>query len=407
VVLVVAGCSASNAPSSAPASVVGPIGSSAAALRSPTIESSPTPSDVPGDAVAITPPPTPIALPDGLGDQAWATTTAVLDTEGDVASTTVAIGRLGSPATSTFSVPGYARTVPAGEVVLVLIERDSASTIDVYRASDASGVSEIDPGGWVDVSHVAVDPEHEVIYAGVHPAAGGVDIRRIALDGSEGESLIGLDGRFAAQAIPTDHYGLVVATDGRLVVEACADDACRLWRVAPGEAAGNPTRMPPGTAEVCDLAGATDDWLVASDEDLCYLDVAEAPFPWRSIALGDGASRPLTDRSQVGIARLLKLGGNTVAVADRRSGDWSTTDVETYDVPSGKRHVIVERLDNDADADDSSGWLGVSPQVMPGSWVLIEPRGIETTDASPLTSRLLDVATGRQIELPLGTAGWR
>ncbi len=256
------------------------------------------------------------------------------------------------------------------------------------------------------MSHVAVDPEREVIYAGVRPAAGGVDIRRIALDGSESASLIGLDGRFAAQAIPTDHYGLVVATDGRLVVEACADDACRLWRVAPGEAAGKPTRLPAGTPEVCDLAGATDDWVVASDEDLCSLDAAEAPFPWRSIALGDGANRPLTDRSQVGIARVLKLGGDTVAVAGRRSGDWSTTDIETYDAPSGKRHIIVKGLDNDADADDSGGWLGVSSQLMPGAWVLVEPWGIETTGSTSLTSRLVNIRTGEVIELPLGTSGW-
>ena len=195
---------------------------------------------------------------------------------------------------------------------------------------------------------------------------GGVDIRRIALDGSGSESLIGLDDRFAAQAIPIDQYGLVVATDGRLVVEACADDACRLWRVAPGEAAGKPTRLPAGTPEVCDLAGATDDWVVASDEALCTLDVAEAPFPWRSIALGDGASRPLTDRSQVGIARVLKIGGETVAVAGRRSGRWSTTDIETYEVPSGKRHVIVKGLDNDADADAYGGWLGYRRRSCPG-----------------------------------------
>ena len=31
----------------------------------------------------------------------------------------------------------------------------------------------------------------------------------------------------------------------------------------------------------------------------------------------------------VGIARVLKIGGETVAVAGRRSGRWSTTDIET------------------------------------------------------------------------------
>src|SRR4029078_1408571 len=101
-------------------------------------------------------------------------------------------------------------------------------------------------------------------------------------------------------------------------------------------------------------------------KDLCTLDVAEAPFPWRSIALGDGASRRLTDRAQGSSARVLKLGGDTIAVAGRRSGDWSTTDVETYDVPSGKRHVIVDGLVNEVNAVDSGGWLGVSFEVFTG-----------------------------------------
>ena len=66
----------------------------------------------------------------------------------------------------------------------------------------------------------------------------------------------------------------------------------------------------------------------------------------------------------------------------------------------------MDGLDNDADADAYGGWLGVSSQVMPGAWVLVEPWGIETTGSTSLTSRLVNIRTGEVIELPLGTSGW-
>jgi hypothetical protein len=346
-----------------------------------------------------------IALPDGLDGQAWASATTVIDAAGDPVSTEVAMGRLGRSATTTLSIPrsdGYARVVPAGGFVLVFVQGESATRIEVYR--DGRHASTIDPGGWVDDGLVAVDPERELLYAGVKPAGGGVDVRRFALGGSANASLFTLDDRFAEDGIPTNHVDLVVASDGNLVAEACADAECRLWRVPPGEAAGRPVRLAAGTPGLCSLVAATDAWLVASDEDLCSVDTGEAPFPWRVISLSDGHSRLITDESQVAIGRVLAIDGHPVAVAGHRTPDWSKTSVETYRLPRGPADVVVAGL---ANAPDDAAWLGVSGQVMPGSWVLIEPWGVETTVASPLTARLLDVATGRQIELPLGTAGWR
>ena len=330
----------------------------------------------------------------------------VLDADGNIASTRIAIGRLGSPATTTLSIPGYAESEPAGGFVLVLVEGVSGSTIDVYRASDGSRVSEIDPGGFADAPHVAVDPEHEVIYAGVRPAAGGVDIRRIALDGSGSESLIGLDDRFAAQAMPIDHTdsssrptAASSSRPARTTNAACGGS--RPGRPRASRRACRPARPRSATSLGRPMTGSS-----LRTRRCATLDVAEAPFPWRSIALGDGASRLLTDRSQVGIARVLRSAArrSPSPVVDPAVGPRPTS--RRTRSPSGKRHVIVEGLDNDADADAYGGWLGVSSQVMPGAWVLVEPWGIETTGAASLTSRLVNVRTGEVIELPLGTSGW-
>jgi hypothetical protein len=157
-----------------------------------------------------------------------------------------------------------------------------------------------------------------------------------------------------------------------------------------------------GTPELCSLVGATDAWLIAYEEEVCYADGDEFPLPWRAISLADGTSHRITDAPQVGASRVVLVNGRPVAIASHRSADWTTTDVEAYDVETGTMRVLVGGLANDPDG--NLGWLRVSAQVLPDPWVLVEPWG-EATAAGMLPARLLNVVTGEVIELPLGTAG--
>ena len=129
VVLIVAGCSASDAPSSAPASVlvVSPA-SSAAALPSPTIESSPDAvrrPERPGRDRSAADADRPART--ASADQAWTTRTVVLDADGrhriDEGRDRTAREPGDDDASRSRATPS---TVPAGEVVLVLVEGDSA-----------------------------------------------------------------------------------------------------------------------------------------------------------------------------------------------------------------------------------------------------------------------------------------
>jgi hypothetical protein len=403
-VLVVAGCAAPA--ESSPGATAEPASTSAPApIASPlppaSIEASVEPQPSPSPA------PTAVSLPDGLDGVAWVTGTGVLNASGEWESTLISMGRLGRPASASVSLPradGYARTVAAGDYAVVLVQRGAASSIRVYRVADGVLVGESRPGGPVDPEHLAVDPARGVLYAGVGLAGGGLEIRRIALDGSASTTLFALDDRFTADGIPTDRYGLVVATDGRLVVAACADGECRVWRVAPGEAAGSPVRLPAGTPELCSVVGATDQWLVVYDEEMCTADTGDAPFPLRGISLASGQSFRITDVSQVMASRVMVEDGRAVVVASHRSQDWSTSDIEIYDVRTGAMRVLVTGLPNEPDG--TLGWMGVSSQQLPSPWVLVEPWGIDPTGPSTLPARLLNVTTGRVIELPLGTAGW-
>jgi hypothetical protein len=404
-ITVLAGCVTPNGPT--------PEGSTVApsVAESPSEASLPaavwTPTAAPVSTPTPTPAPTPVVLPDGLEAQAWATATGIEDTAGTWVSSEIAMGLLGRPTTASVSLPrteGYARIIAAGPYAIVIVQGDLESRVRVYRAADGALVAEHVPHGRIDEQHVAVDPAGGVLYAGVALAGGGVEIRRLALDGSASTTLFSLDDRFTSAGVPTDHYGLVVATDRRLVVAACADGECRLWRIGAGAAAGVPMTLPAGTPELCSLVGATDQWLVVYDKAMCSADTGDAPFPLRGISLANGQSFRITDASQVIAHRVLVIDGRAVVVAGHRSTDWSTTDVETWDVRTGSSEVLVRGLANGPDG--TLGWIGVSAQQLPVPWVLLEPWGIDPTGPSTLPTRLLDVATGRLIELPLGTAGW-
>lgn len=342
-----------------------------------------------------------------LRTAAWAAAMPVLDADDDLVSTEVAVGRLGKPATTVVSVPaadGSVRTMAAGDVAIVFIDLWPRTAVDIHDALDGKRIGHIDPDGWVDPGQVAVDVDNRLLYLPVRRSEGGIDIRRFALDGSDGESFVTLDERFAPEGIPTDHFGVVV-DDGQVIVEACADDACRVWRAAADQPAGRPMRLPRGTPELCNLIGATAAWLVTSDEDVCYADVDRAPMPWRQTSLIDGGSHLISDAPQVSIGRVMVVDGRTLAIAAHRSRDWTRTDIRAYDLEGGGYETIVDGLDNHTGGEHEA-WLRVSDQLLPVPWVLIEPWG-DSTAMSETPSRLLNVLTGEVIELPLGTAGWR
>jgi hypothetical protein len=162
--------------------------------------------------------------------------------------------------------------------------------------------------------------------------------------------------------------------------------------------------LPAGTPELCSVVGATDLWLVVYDKAMCAADTAAAPFPLRGISLASGQSFRITDASQVIAHRVLVIDGRAVVVAGHRSADWSTTDVEAWDVLTGASEVVVRGLASSPDG--ALGWIGVSSQQLPAPWVLLEPWGIDPSGPSMLPTRLLNVATGDLVELPLGMAGW-
>jgi len=373
---------------------------------SPSAAPSLTPSAVtssPGETIR----PSPIALPDGLGEQAWVTARVRMGADDTRIATDVAIGLLGRPSTTVVAVPGedgYVQVAPGGRHAVVFITLDTVTRVQGYRADDGQAFPGIDVDGRVNPASVVVDAEAGVVYAGFH-VAGGVDIRRIGLDGSSSEQVIVLDSRFESDGMPTDHYGMTLATDGALVLFASADGETRLWRIMPGERAGAPISLAADAPELCAVVGATDRWLLAYDEDMCHVDGGEMPFPSRVVSLLDGSSRLLTDEPQVAFSRVLVIDGRPVGIADHRSQDWTTTSIERFDLESGVRTTVLDGVRNLDGV--RREWLGVSAQVLPAPWVLIEPWGVGADEMALLAASVLNVVTGERIELPAGTAGWR
>ena len=141
---------------------------------------------------------------------------------------------------------------------------------------------------------------------------------------------------------------------------------------------------------------------MVSDDSVCTLDYGEAPFPMRAIDRRDGTTHSLGDESQVAPGRVMTIDGREVAVAAKRSADWSTSSIMTIDLVSGARTTIAGPFQN-----GDQIWLGLDPIVLPGAWALVEPWGSVDAPAQPIPAgRLVDVATGKVIQLPQGTFGW-
>ena len=237
---------------------------------------------------------------------------------------------------------------------------------------------------------------------------GGVDLRRMSVMETDVETLVGLDERFTPDGMSVDRYTMTADPDGILLFEACADrDGCRLWEVPPGRPAPNPTTLPRGTPKVCSAIGASRQWLVVYDLDGCFVDTGDGAMPIRAISRAEGTSH-VVDGTHLLARRVVELDGATLVVASERGPDWSTTDIVTIEVASRARQRHARSLPNLHDG--SEGWLGVSPISLPGSWVLVEPWGVEpggTSDGIVPAARLLDLATNDLIELLPNTFGWR
>jgi hypothetical protein len=256
----------------------------------------------------------------------------------------------------------------------------------------------------IDVQTLLLDEERSVAYAAVVKVGGGLDIVRIGLANGVVQRLLALDDRFTPQAIPTERIALAIDPVGVLVVDACTNaEGCRLWEIPPGAAAPRPRVLAKDVPIVCSIVGVTLDRLVVTDDAACSHDTSEASVPVRAIDRRDGSSHVVTDES-IGPKRVVEVAGRTLIVASKRSADWSRSTVLTVDIASRLRMVHASRLENPNR--DLGPWLGVSPTVLAGSWVLIAPWAGETTDlAEPQPARLLDLATDESIELPPGTFG--
>jgi hypothetical protein len=361
----------------------------------------PTPMPSPSPAMSV-------SVPDGLDRFAWARTRVDSDADGNVVATEVSIGWLGSTATLTERIDrprGFARTFVRGEVAAVVTYREGQATIEL-RKPDGSSLGRIDvvaPIGSPD--DVLLDPARSQLYAAVRLPAGGVDIRRLSFDGATATTLLRLDERFAVDGIPTERYGFALAPDGSVEILACAKrDGCRLWRVGADEdaATGGPRTLAPETPIVCSVVGATLDWLVVTDDQACTADTGDAPLPLRAISLRDGSSQLLAN-DHVIVGRVMEVGGRAIVAASLRSDDWSTSEIITIDVESARRGTVLRNLKN---SEDDAGWLGASPFPLVGDWLLIGPWGGSLTSlVEPPNARLLNLSSGRVIELPPRTFG--
>ncbi len=302
-------------------------------------------------------------------------------------------------------------TRPAGYPWLVAVAGEIATTtaaagggvhLEIRHAVDGAIAAAIDVAG-DGTGKLAVDPERRLAYLATTLATGGVAIHRLSFDGSTDDVLIRLDGRFTPDAIPTERYDLTLDADGVLVVEACAElDGCRVWEVPPDAVAAPAPRTLPGHPPiVCGIVGVTRDWLVVQDDAACWADTGDAPLPVRAIRRSDGVSHLVTD-DHVGVGRVIETGGRTILVGADPILAGATVNVVEYEVGSGARSIALRGL-LPSPSDQS---ILVSPTALPGSWVLLEPWFVEATALPAIPARLLDLASGQVIELPIGTFGW-
>jgi hypothetical protein len=406
-----AGCLAESGPSDEPPGPsVAPSGTPPSS--EPSIPASAPPaSSAPTDPLAPTPAPFPEASPaDGvpaaLAQIAWAG--SQLEDRADGTQVWHVFGGLiNAPPTIRVNVSdprGYPWLHVAADVVAIVSDADGSAHIDLRHATDGALLGSVDVAAGTSTGAVAIDPGRRLVYAAVARPAGGVDIRRVAFDGSSSVGLVTLDKRFTPDGIASERFGLTLDPAGVLLVEACGSaDGCRLWEIPPDAAkAAKPRTLPGHPPIVCSIVGATSDWLVVSDDDACWADTSEAALPYRAIRRSDGTSHLITD-DHVGAERVIPFGGRTYLVAADPAFAGATVSIVTYDVESGRKAVQLRGLL----ASPEEQTVAVSDVVLPGAWVLLEPWFVDAPSLPQIPARLLDLSTGTLIELPLGTFGWR
>jgi hypothetical protein len=344
-----------------------------------------------------------LALP-AIDDIGWWGVQQEAGPDGPVSSHLTA-GVLGRPASIDETVPwsdGFLEVHGAGDVIGVVTNRPRQASIAFWSVADGRRLGDrLDAAG---IANVAIDPARRVAYLAIARNAGGIEIRRDALDGTVATTLIELDKRFTPDGIPVERFDLTVDPDGTLLVEACARaDGCRVWTVPAGAVVvPKPVTLRPAPPILCHIVGATREWLVVTDDAACTADTADAPLPIRAISRADGTSHLVAD-GHLGAGRVLELRGTTSVVANDGAFAGATIDIVSFDVASGRKTVHLH--DVPPGPDDS--WLAVSPQPLPGPWVLLEPVFIEASALPTIPARLLDLETNQTIELPMGTFGWR
>jgi hypothetical protein len=374
-----------------------------------------SPSSAPSSSAHLAPTPEPSAtptlaaapadLPSEIGTVAWVRTRLELDGNGSARTWQLVGGVLGQSADIRADIPADARfrTATDGRLLGFATSANDEIAVDVRDVGSGDSVRTVSIPG-VDVQTLLLDDERSVAYAAIVKIGGGLDIVRIGLANGVVQRLLALDDRFTPEAIPTERAALAIDPLGVLVVDACTKaDGCRLWEIPPGAAAPRPRALTKDVPIVCAIVGVTVDRLVVTDDAACSRDTSGASVPVRAIDRRDGSSHVVTDEA-IGPTRVVKVAGRTLIVASKRSADWSRSTILTVDVTSRLRTVHASGLENPNR--DLGPWLGVSPTVLAGSWVLIAPWGGETTDlAEPQPARLLDLETDASIELPPGTFG--
>jgi hypothetical protein len=396
VVILSAACVAGPA-----SSVPAPVTTSPSSAPSSSARPAPTPEPSTTPTLAVAP----ADLPTEIGTVAWVRTRLELDGTGAARAWHLVGGALGQAADIRADIPADARfrTATDGSLLGFATSVNSEIAVDVRDVRSGDPVRTVSMPG-VDVQALLLDDERSAAYASVVNVGGGLDIVRIDLANGVVQRLLALDERFAPEAIPTERAALAIDPVGVLIVDACTKaGGCRLWEIPPGAAAPRPRALAKDVPIVCAIVGVTLDRLVVTDDAACFADTSGASIPVRAIDRRDGSSHVVTDEA-MGPTRVVEVAGRTLIVASTRSIDWSQSTILTVDVASRLRTVHASGLENPNR--DLGPWLGVSPTVLAGSWVLIAPWGGETTDlAEPQPARLLDLATDASIELPPGTFG--
>ena len=352
----------------------------------------------------------PVDLPAELRGIAWSRVTQVGDGAGGVDHSTVEIGLLGRLATFTTSIDRarwYVTTASGGPYVAMVRFPAAAGDgrIDVIDARTTARLGTVPFTGRIGVDHVLVDPVAKVLYASMPSEKGGIEIIRLAFDGTGRTSLIRLDKRFASVGIPEDRFGLVLTASGTLVATACGRaDGCRVWEIPQGaKAAPPPIRLAANVPVICYVAAASDDVLIVYDPGACS-DEGGVALPVRAIDLGDGSTRLLAMEPRILVKRVVEDGGASKAIASVAAGP-DRYMIDSIDLDTGHRSVLAGPI---AQAPESVGpVVEVSPAILPGAWVLVTPTNPDPTNPAGLTAAvLIDAASGTAIRLPVGTFGW-